>query len=505
MNQISIYCSKRQFTLQFILICVLILTIIFGYSGCSAINTSADNRWRYEFNSITLDTMKTYYYWHDSIPANAAAADMDVYSFVNGLLYDLDKERGYTYFWDTESYEKTTSGEMPNPIHGIEMVHLENSGYYISLVFPDSKARERGIKRGYRILEINGNSVSSGSQSPSALLAEKSTNTIKFEKPDGTEFLVENLEKSYLDIPYVMPLEDEYGELHEVKVFEENNSSGERIKIGYMNYLTFLHNGPSVDNEDSKLQSAIQYFNTEDVDELILDLRYNGGGALRNAQFLLSVLVIESELSTDTELKPAMYLKGNSLIIYPFYKQSGSDTFNLDYYKVKNLGLDRIFILTTKNSASASESLINSLKPFMDVHHIGTRTHGKPVAQSVLSTHAKYGKKFLLVTNGVFNANGLESGFNKSLLYFDGIAPEYEISEFRNEEVGSRVMHVLDAFGSMEDPLINAALEYIRHGEYPDKNVSTASSFALSAADFEVGDVEYYSEYEVPKSLLIEP
>ena len=500
MNQISIYCSKRQFTLQFILICVLILTIIFGYSGCSAINTSADNRWRYEFNSITLDTMKTYYYWHDSIPANAAAADMDVYSFVNGLLYDLDKERGYTYFWDTESYEKTTSGEMPNPIHGIEMVHLENSGYYISLVFPDSKARERGIKRGYRILEINGNSVSSGSQSPTALLAEKSTNTIKFEKPDGTEFLVENLEKSYLDIPYVMPLEDEYGELQgEGKVFEANNSSGERIKIGYMNYLTFLH------TDISKLISTIQYFNTEDVDELILDLRYNGGGDLLNAQFLLSVLVSESALSTDSGLKPAMYLKGNSLITYFFYKQSGSDTFKLDYYKVKNLGLDRIFILTTKNSASASESLINSLKPFMDVHHIGTRTYGKPVAQRVLSTHAKYGKKFLLVTNGVFNANGPESDFDKSLLYFDGIAPEYEISEFRKEVMVSRVMHVLDAFGSMEDPLINAALEYILYGDYPDKSVSTASSFALSAADFEVGDVEYYSEYEVPRSLLIEP
>jgi len=130
--------------------------------------------------------------------------------------------------------------------------------------------------------------------------------------------------------------------------------------IGYLAFNSFL------ETSEAELQDVFSRFQASNVDELVLDLRYNGGGRTRIARLLAALI---SSPTTDGEL----------LIEYRFNDRYTNRNFSRFFANVDNaLGLRRVVILTTGGTASSSEIVINSLKPYIEVVTIGSATVGKP-------------------------------------------------------------------------------------------------------------------------------
>lgn len=141
-------------------------------------------------------------------------------------------------------------------------------------------------------------------------------------------------------------------------------------KIGYLVYQQFLN------EYDEQLNEAFGRFKSAGVTDLVLDIRYNPGGSVNTTVLLASM--IHSTNTNDLFLKAKWndkYLKvladrGSDVRRFFKSKTPAGATIN-------TLGLNKVYILATQGSASASELVINGLDPYMDVVHIGDKTRGK--------------------------------------------------------------------------------------------------------------------------------
>jgi C-terminal processing protease CtpA/Prc len=136
-------------------------------------------------------------------------------------------------------------------------------------------------------------------------------------------------------------------------------------KIGHFIYDQFTS------SSIEEIDEAFNEFKKNNIDELIIDLRYNGGGALNTASILLDKI---AGYNNDTKLQ--FYLNYNDKM------QSSNESYYFDKDDNSLSSLKRVFFLTTDQTASASEVVINSLRSYMDVKLIGSTTHGKPTGMS---------------------------------------------------------------------------------------------------------------------------
>lgn len=207
----------------------------------------------------------------------------------------------------------------------------------------DSPADRAGLKRGDIIEKIN----SQPAEYTDYINAE---NNLNVEAIFGV-----NRAGNYLDIA-ITPLQYNY---KTVKYQLITNLEG--IKVGHLIFNEFT--SESVDEIDE----AFTYFKSNEVNELIIDLRYNGGGNLAIASILMDKI---AGYSNENAIQMKLHFNAN------YSHQNTTFSFEKD---VNSLNINRVFFLTGYNSASASETVINGLKPYMDVKLIGSRTHGKPV------------------------------------------------------------------------------------------------------------------------------
>jgi carboxyl-terminal processing protease len=230
-------------------------------------------------------------------------------------------------------------------------------------------------------------------------------------------------------------------------------------KIGYFVYHFFSPDNGSNDNSyDLEMNDVFGNFKSKGITDLILDLRYNSGGHTTSAQLLASELVpdiSDSKLFVSYQYnsqQTAYFVnKYGSDALKTFFTTKVLDKDNNSIGTVNNVGNligGKLYILTGPHTASASEQIINGLKPFLDVVLIGDTTYGKNVASStfydkVHSYKNKWGLQPIVAK--FFNSQG-KSDFTA------GFAPNYVVRDggFNMKELGDP-----------NEPLLNTALNAI--------------------------------------------
>ncbi len=233
----------------------------------------------------------------------------------------------------------------------------------VTYTYADSPAKKAGLKRGDLIVTVNGREMTEQSYS-SVYPALISGDTVTVGLSDGSTKTI--TAKTMYEDPVLLS-----------KVFD----CGDK-KVGYLVYTSFTL------DSCKDLVEVCKSFKAAGVSELILDLRYNGGGFVTTEQVLASMLAPEAEVLAGSVLSTEVY----NADLTTYYKQSDVDTntyfstkFNLgskdnpDWLSTEgaNIGLDKLYAIVDSGTASASEAILCDLYPYMDITLVGGQTHGK--------------------------------------------------------------------------------------------------------------------------------
>lgn len=376
---------------------------------------SGDNNTQLYFDLYQL--MKDWYLWNDKVPSIDVARFSDIEEEFQALQYKaLDK---WSFMMDTIAFQKYfEEGEMIG--YGIGMQLDAERNLRVTYVYGNSPMDRQKISRGFKILKVNGKDVS------------QLINNNTFSKELGAD-------KAGMQATF--EVEDLLGNKKTISIAKEeirmktviHRSVIERAgkKVGYLVFNTFI------ENSIPELEGAFDYFQSEGVSELVLDLRYNGGGSLEVATYLASLIgggQIIGKKFVELTYNPKQIKENKPFLFKP---------------TPHSLKLNKVLVITTKSSASASEAVISGLEPYMPVYVIGDDTHGKPVGMNIFVV-GKYA--VAPITFKVANSNG-ESD------YYQGLKADVYAQDDLNYD-----------FGDEKESSLNQALYFIENGIFSAPN-----------------------------------
>jgi carboxyl-terminal processing protease len=231
-------------------------------------------------------------------------------------------------------------------------------------VYADSPAEKAGLKRGDIFLKVNDQQITVSNYQE--LLFKTENYTLGFATITNSRITAINKTMSMTAV-----------EMQENPINKDTIFTFENLKIGYL-----VYNGFNADF-DLQLNNVIKKFKDANIDQMVLDLRYNGGGSVQSSIYLASMIY-----GTDAT-KIFARAKYNSSIEAYFVDTYGSTALNDNFLKtieatdvnpsapINTLNLQKIYIIVSDNTASASELLINGLRPYMNVRVVGINTVGK--------------------------------------------------------------------------------------------------------------------------------
>ncbi|WP_163265724.1 S41 family peptidase [Dysgonomonas sp. 216] len=408
-----------------------ILTVtLFAFLFVSCSNNDDDfdpvhdyvNNWIYEI-------MDAWYYWDDKMPANPDTTK-DPESFFKSLLYTYNKQtnpEGDRFSWIQKNYVdllNALNGVTPTDV-GFEYLaaYRKNSNaidYWVCYVKPNTDAYAKGLRRGDKISTVDGVAITKDNYA-SLLRAGKSEYELKVLNPatDETRTIIVTVEQNYAENP----------------VYYSNTYDVDGKKIGYLMYNFFaVDKGDNRGAYDIALNNVLTEFYNDNITDLVLDLRYNTGGIITSTVRLASALV------PDRSTEKKFNIKKYNPTVTAYYQEKEGDKFFYDSfvdnftisnttYNIPRLGdkIGKLYILTSANTASASELIINGLRPYMDVFLIGDVTYGKNVGSITFyeenKSYNKWGLQPIVVRT--YNANN-ESDYNT------GFEPDVAIDEILN-------------------------------------------------------------------------
>lgn len=308
---------------------------------------------------------------------------------------------------------------------------------YVRFVYPNTSASENGVERGMIFNRVDGKQLTKSNLNE---LLGASNFTIGLAKIEDNT--VSNLDQSIS----ISLRESVKNPVILSKVLDVNGT-----KVGYLSYDSFEA------SFDEELNDVFTSFKSEGVKELVLDLRYNGGGSVRTATDLASM--ITGQFSNQIFMKEEWNEKYQN-----YYEQNDPQSL-LNKFNAKlrtgtaisSLNLNRVFVLTTSSSASASELIINGLEPYIDVIQIGDVTTGKFQASAALYDSPDYNKDHNALNTSHFYA--IQPLILKSLNadnvsdYVNGLNPDISYKEDITD---------LGDLGDANEPLLKIALDVIQ-------------------------------------------
>lgn len=409
------------------IICYSLISFALLFS-CSKDNTSgnSDDLLKKE-KDYTLTVMNDIYYWYDQVPQNIKPGPIPTLEkYFDTLLAPVDR---WSWMMNGSEYLSMETGEYKiyGASFGQPIDYYADYSIRVRYVFENSPMSENGVKRGYELTHLNGIPVSTLIQNNTinTILAQQ-TNSFTFKDYSGNSF-------SFTSSSRIVSTRSTLKTL----VFTPTDFKNLPYNVGYLNYYTFNN------NMLSDITSAITLFKNSNIRELILDLRYNGGGDGDALEYLANLIAPETSQGQIIGKR-----KHNSK--YAAYDVNTA-TMTIVNRTSNSLNLNRIIILTSAATASASEVLLNGLRPIMNIIQVGRTTYGKPTGMYVIPyPESNYtNPTYVLLPICFYTVN--KNGFGA---YENGISPDH-----------SRPDDLYHDFGVDED-WIKASLTYITTGTF---------------------------------------
>lgn len=461
--------KSKLLTMVFLALPILLAT------GCR--NEKVDESEKYlKVNEKITEYIYTYYLWEDLLPEQVNIPKTDPFEFFRSLRsYAPDDEKNKWSVLAESRDDFYASVGNSGKSFGYSLVFyqftdMDNEIWaVVQYVHPDTPAEKAGIKRGNLISRIGGELMTDGGANDfrNLVYADMLTVTVheSIEDETGREVSMQSV-KSYLD------------PIFNCKIIERGSH-----RIAYLMYTDY------VQDSEKDLSALFSEFKSAGATDLILDLRYNGGGYTSTALRMASLIAPSNALDGKNIFSQFTYNEWYTA----YLKLLGLyESYSILRYPEKedvpeNLDLDRVFVLTTRSTASASEQTIIGLDPYMEVITIGTGSHGKFVGGSVYPPSSDkndmYGWGMYLITFWYVNSEG-KPGVNA------GLVPDYEIKED---------WHTYKPIGDESDPLIAQALSIIT-GEPVPQSAPAAEEFLhakeiwSSRPGFETGTLIYNAD-----------
>lgn len=441
-------------------------------------------------NRFIYTGLQTYYLWEDSIPSLTATrynnADTlnaylnsynDPQKFFTSLLYQYNTV-------DKWSFLVNDSTTITNWIQGIsqsmgydfmlEYIGTTNNVFgFVRYVDKGSPADLAGIKRGDLFMKVNNQQITGSNYDQ--LLFNNLTYTLSMASVSGNTISTNGRTVTMTAVT-----------LQENPILMDTVLTVGNFKVGYL-----VYNGFNSDY-DLQLNDVFQKFKDASIDKLILDLRYNGGGSVQTATYLASMIygTATSKVFYTEEYNPyvqAYFQSTDPLSLSSNFVSQIAATTTTPVTPINALNLKELYVITTSNTASASELLINGLTPYIPIFKVGTNTDGKYVASITIKdweTNGTVNPKDPYVMQPIVVRIANSQGVTN---FRNGLTPDFSIEE--------DVVNLLP-FGDPNETLLKPVLDQIQG--LPLKSVTLKSAqLGLKKLD----DSQAHRPY--PKSMYI--
>ncbi len=410
-------------------------------------------------DSIYLFT-KEVYLWHEVLPSYdvfnprqfKAATDLEAAQNEMDALRAYEPNDRYSFVTTKEESDGLQTGSDKDlgfnilPAYADLVAPLDSVRWYVEYVYKNSPAGKAGIQRSWYINKINGTQISNDKASIDILneifFGATTSASFEFIAP-GDSIANINLSKS----SYIAN-----------SVLYQSVLSDGTNKVGYFVFNQFFGQ-PSRD----ELANVFNFFQSSGITDLVVDLRYNHGGSTETQDTLANLI---APLAANNQ-KMYQYIYNDSLQAgnFPLLKLKGfpddntlfkPENWTVTYEKAGSLNLPRVFFIVSRESASASELLINNLRPYMDVKLVGDTTYGKPVGFFPIDI---YDYSIYPISFKTVNSAG-------SADYYDGFAPDKLMAD-----------GIWYNWGDTQEYCLATALNYISTGSFGRKaNLSDAKT-----------------------------
>jgi len=410
LNQ-EIYNSMRK-----IIYYSLFLSILF-VSACKKETSQSVTQTIDPSVQFTANTFNDLYLWYESIPAVDLTTIKTPDDYINKVRYIKDRW-SFTMSY-TDMVNLLDNGETTG--WGAGLGFDDQNLLRILFVYDNSAMGKAGVKRGWQIKGMNGKTIASMSDADVNTALNNASNSFNFIKNDGSETSVQMTQGAIV-----------INSVQYSNIFTKGAK-----KIGYFVFSDFL--GSSV----KELNAVFDNFSNQGVTDLILDLRYNGGGTLDCADSLVAMLAG----------KPYKDMVYNTLTYNNKHVRMGYSS--MIGLKNNSIQLGKLVVITTSSTASASELVISGLKPYLNMKLIGSTTHGKPVGMNIEGD-----TKLNIAVAPICFRNVNSQGYSD---FFDGIPVDFAVKD-----------NVTQDWGNTSDACLNAALNYISLGAIGSVGVKSA-------------------------------
>lgn len=365
-------------------------------------------------NDWVYQSMLDYYLFYQQVDVNINPA---TYESPEELIRDLrvSPNDTFSYVTDETTYSAFfNEGETFG--YGWNFARTPDNGLFFSLIEPNSPLAAADVQRGDQLVAINGITIPDFDQLSSA---ERQRIIGEADEVKTLDLTIDREGSAQRQVSVTTARYDLQTVLN-TQIIEHNG-----VNVGYLNFYQF------VNTSSQELQQAFATFQAADISELVIDLRFNGGGRI----------FVASELASHVLGKTR---PDDVFTTFGYNDKYQDQNVSLYFENMQStLALNRVFVLQSSNTCSASELVVNSLRPFVEVITVGSTSCGKPYATS---PNIACGKVVNALEIELLNAAGAGG-------YFNGIAADCPAIE-----------DVQQPLGETSEPLLATALNYIVAG-----------------------------------------